>query len=340
MVSLSDLADALRWGWLAVGMGWLTYAWLHRVSYRKALGGVALLVVLDLLAHAGAAFAERPNSGLPSDFPLYTIVMVAAAGAGLASAALYAHRRDWSVGPVLEAALVTIVAGGIGGRAYQVWMHLDYYAENRDTVADVTQGGLGLAGALVAGLVALWLYARIRGRAFWALADAAAVGLALAQSIGWYGAALTHTHYGLALEAKLPDAGAFEPLAGAMRALAYAVAQDLPDAYNLIALRAPVQLVASGLFAALWLALLVAGWRKGPGRAGFVFLVYWIAAGAVGFLLGFWRGDETRMWNGLRMEQWFGLAMILSGAALAVVSNWTPRRRPRSARAGKGASAL
>lgn len=313
-VSLSDIADALRWLWLALGVLWIAYSWLHRVAYLNALSGIVGLLVLDGLLHAFAEFAERPESNIPSDFALYSVVMLAAAFVGLFTASLFARWRRMDVLTVLEAGLVCVIAGGIGGRAYQVWTNWTYYSENADLIPDLSQGGFGMRGALVLGLLALVVFALLTRNSFWKLGDAAAVGLSLASSIGWYGAALTHMQYGIALDAP-PPAGSFAPLAQIIRTFGYNFVQALPDAYNLIAFRVPVQMVACLFYLALFLLLLNIA-RTNSRRHGLVLACFLCLSGVGGFILGFWRGDETLFWNGLRVDQWIDLAVAVVGLAL------------------------
>ena len=85
-VSPGDIADVLRWLWLALGVFWIAYAWLHCIPYTRVLLGLASLLALDWLVHAFADFAERPGSNLPSDFSLYSVLVLAAAAAGLGAA--------------------------------------------------------------------------------------------------------------------------------------------------------------------------------------------------------------------------------------------------------------
>jgi phosphatidylglycerol:prolipoprotein diacylglycerol transferase len=322
-VSLTEIADALRWLWFGLALVWIGYGWLYRVPYRRILVGIGLLVVLDFLLHAFADFAERPASNIPSDFSLYSILILVAALVGVTAAILYAHRRGITTLTVLTAALVCAVAAGLGGRAYQVWTNWNFYSENTDLIAELAHGGFGIRGALVCGFLALLVFSLVTRTSFWTLADAAAVGLTLAQAIGWYGAALTHYYYGIALDAPAVP-GIFAPLAQFVRSFGYNFVQDLPDAYNLIAFRVPVQLLAALFYLVLFIILLWLARKRETDRStrltfdGVLFLAYILFASAAGFLFGFWRGDETLMWNDIRMDQWIDLMLFTIGIALAV----------------------
>ncbi len=313
-ISSSEIADALRWLWIFCGIVWMGYAWLHRVAYTRGLLVLVALFVLDWLLHAFANFAEQPNSNIPSDFALYSVMMLLAGFVGLSAACLYARWRRMNVLQLIDAALITIIAGGIGGRAYQVLTNWNFYSENTDLITELSHGGFGIRGALVFGFAVLFLFTLITNNSFWKFADTAVMGLSLAQSIGWYGAALTHTHYGIALDAP-PPTGMFAPLAHIVRTFGYNFVQDLPDAYNLIAFRIPVQMLACLFFLGLFFFLLV-GLRAN--RIGSRFTFYVLLASLANFIFGFWRGDETLFWNGLRADQWVDLIFFLFGVALAV----------------------
>lgn len=313
--SISDIADALRWLWLGCSTLWLAYAWLHRIEYRRVLLGIIGLLALDWLLHAFADYAEEPGSNLPSDFACYSVIMLLAASVGLSAAFLYARWRGLRGMTVIDAALVCVIAGSIGGRAYHVWMNWNYYSENRDFITDLAQGGFGIRGALIFGFVALAAFAWVTHNSFWQLGDATVIGLSIAQSIGWYGAYLTHTHYGIALDTPA-SAAPFAPLAQIIRAFGYNFVQDLPDAYNLIAFRIPVQMISALFFFALFLMLFLRA-RANPKRTGLLFTDYWLLSSLANFIFGFWRGDETLMWNGLRVDQWIDLLLFAIGLALA-----------------------
>lgn len=330
-VAASEIADALRWVWVLFAALWIGYAWLNRVPYTRVLWGLGALLALELALHWLADFAERPNSNLPSDFSLYTLVILSAASAGLCVACAYARWRGMDLTLALTAALVCVIAGVVAGRAQHVWLNWNYYVENSDVIADLSQGGLALRGGLMAGFLALLLFALVTRNSFWQLADAAALGIALASSIGWYGAHLTHFYSGIAIDDALAPAGVFEPFAQGARGFAFQFVQDLPDAYNVIALRIPVQLMASIIFMLLFLIVLaVARREKSRAHDGSAFVIFLALAAAAGLGLGFWRGDATLMWNGLRADQCFDLALLVFALALAGARGWRVLRRARA----------
>lgn len=292
----SDLAEALRWLLVLAGLIWIGYAWLRRIEYRRAVLVLAGLAATDFIAHAFAAFAARPDSNIPDDFSVYSLFILLGAVVGLVVAILYAQRTNLRATILLDTTLIVIIFGGIGARAYHVLTHWDYYQQNTDDILNFAQGGLGLRGALILGLVVLVFFALIWRAPFWQLADAGALGLALAQSIGWNGARLVGANYGAVSDSIF--------------------AQDLADVYGIVRPIVPVQLFAMIFFFLLFLALAWMAWRNHP-RAGTLFLTYLITASLGGWVLGAWRADETLMWNGWRIDQWIDL--MLAGVGLVLV---------------------
>lgn len=329
-VTASELADALRWLWLAVGAIWIVYGWQRRVPYARVLWGVIGLFALDWILHLVADFAEQPDSNLPSDFALYSLGLMTAALAGLGVAFAYGRWRGLAPNRLVAAALLCIAVGAAAGRAQYVWNNWDYFGENADAISALALGGMSWRGAFIAASVAALGFTLVTRQAFWQYADAAALGVALALSIGWYTAHRTHLYYGLALDETAVVPAALEPFARAVRAFGFNFAQDLPDAYNVIALRIPVQLMSSIFYLLLFGGLLWHALReKSRAHDGATFLAFLACSAAAGFIFGFWRGDATPQWNGLRFDQWLDLLLLASALLLLARRKWFARSQPR-----------
>lgn len=94
----------------------------------------------------------------------------------------------WSVAeriePKVSKALPWILVFGlVGARLYHVIDLWEYYSQNPGQIMAVWNGGLGIYGAIMGGVVGLALYKRD----FWELARAVAVALPLSQAIGRWG---------------------------------------------------------------------------------------------------------------------------------------------------------
>lgn len=80
-----------------------------------------------------------------------------------------------------------VIFGLIGARLYHVLSEFPYYLKNPAEILYIWQGGLGIFGAVGAGVIVIFVYAKKHNFPFWSLADLLAPGLILAQAIGRWG---------------------------------------------------------------------------------------------------------------------------------------------------------
>jgi len=232
------------------------------------------------------------------DLPIYTALVLLGAVMGLGVAYGYVRQRARrAVTPTifLDGALVVCAAAWVGARAYHVALNWDYYAARPDEIAQIGLGGLAMRGAFLAGGLALWLYACGRALPIGKLADAAALGLALGQAIGWFGALARGAPYGVVSDQR--------------------IALELPDIYGLIAPRFPLPHSEIILFAGLFVGLMI--WATRRPRAGLLFWTYVLVAASVNLVLGFWRGDATLYVGVWRFDQI--IDALLGALALSVL---------------------
>lgn len=126
---------------------------------------------------------------------------------------------------VMDAALIAVPAGIVGGRLYHVITDNDqYFCETCNPVdaLKITNGGLGIWGAVALGVLCVWIMMRMRGLKFAPLVDAAAPGIILAQAIGRLGNYFNQELYGgpttlpwgLEIYYRVDGNGALAPLTG------------------------------------------------------------------------------------------------------------------------------
>ncbi|MFQ6015880.1 MAG: prolipoprotein diacylglyceryl transferase [Anaerolineae bacterium] len=237
-------------------------------------------------------------------FYSYSVFIVLGILGGLTLACYEGKRQLNDAKVILDAAFYAILAGVIGGRLYHVGLNWAYYSARQEEILALRGGGVAWQGAFLGGGIALLIYAWLRECSFWALADAAAPGLALAGGLGWLGALLHGSNYGMVYAGFL--------------------SQDLPDIYGLSAPRFPTQGVASAFNWAILVGLLLLA-RRRP-FPGVLALSYLIVHSLGLFLLEFTRADDTLYIGVFRFNQVLYLAEFLGGLLLFVFM-W--RRRDR-----------
>ena len=87
----------------------------------------------------------------------------------------------------LDAAPWVILAAMIGARGYYLLLKWQYYLDNPSEAINIRLGGLTVHGAIVGGLIALWLYCRHRDQRFLTWGDITAAALPVGQAIGRWG---------------------------------------------------------------------------------------------------------------------------------------------------------
>ncbi|MDD2257747.1 MAG: prolipoprotein diacylglyceryl transferase [Patescibacteria group bacterium] len=80
-----------------------------------------------------------------------------------------------------------VLWGFIGARLYEVFLFWPYYQNNLLQIFQIWKGGLAIHGALIAGILVLWWWTKMKKTNFWHWAAILSPGLALGQAIGRFG---------------------------------------------------------------------------------------------------------------------------------------------------------
>lgn len=257
---------------------------------------------------------------MPTGFqigPLYIrfygiIVMVGAlAAAWLAS--VEARRRGENPEYVWDGLVWALLGGIIGARIWHILTPTPtdiemgkttyYYFTNPLDAISIWKGGLGIPGAIIGGVIGLFLFSRRRKLNFPTWLDIAAPALALGQAIGRWGNYINQEIYGLPSD--LPWAIHIDP---EYRMQIY---KD-QDTYHPLFLYESLWNLAN-MFFLLWIAR-NHGERLLPGD---VFLVYLITYPIGRFLLEFIRLNPS-MVGGINANQTLMLVVAIVSAGLLI----------------------
>ena len=251
------------------------------------------------------------------DFPLrwYALTAIAAIALTILIVRRGAIRAGLPVELVEDAAIWVGAASLIGGRAlYLVQNELPELAMHPLHAFAIWHGGLSFYGGLIAGLVALSLWARRRGLSFGLVADLAAPAVAAGQAVGHVGCLIGGDSYGL------PTNG---PLAIVYRNAGAMAPQGIP--------LHPTQLYEALALGILAVALWSVRGRMTAIGPGTLAAVYLLGNAVIRFALFFLR-DDVVVFGGLKVAQLIAVA-IAFGAVAWLVTILRPAAQPRLAEA-------
>lgn len=123
---------------------------------------------------------------------------------GVLAAVLLACSREKRLGlerdTTLNIALIAVPVAIICARIYYVLFSWEYYAARPQEILNIRQGGLAIYGGVIGGVLAGWIYCRVKKVSFPKGLDLAAPSLALGQAIGRWGNFFNQEAYGAAVK--------------------------------------------------------------------------------------------------------------------------------------------
>ena len=117
----------------------------------------------------------------------YGIVIALAMLLGIGLITKVAQKTGQDQDVYVDLSLVTIVCSVIGARIYYVAFSWDDYKNDLLQIFHIRGGGLAIYGGVLAGILTVAVFARVKKQSFWKLTDVAVTGLALGQAIGRWG---------------------------------------------------------------------------------------------------------------------------------------------------------
>jgi prolipoprotein diacylglyceryl transferase len=209
------------------------------------------------------------------------------------------YERFGGSGDLFESVAVwAIVIGFLGARAGYVLTHSGRFVDRPWAVLFIWEGGLALYGGLFFGALAVIYLVNRRGGDLFAFADAAAVGIPLAQAIGRWGNYFNQELFGT--PSSLPWAIIIDP---ANRPAGYEQFETFHPTF---------------LYESLWNALILVPvilWLEKGGKLakGTSFGLYIMMYSFIRFIMELLRTDTTFRLFGMSRNGWISLAAFIGG---------------------------
>ena len=219
-----------------------------------------------------------------------------------------AEQKGWGTKEQMNSVLIwSVVAGVIGARLYHVITDWSRYQHRLGDIPKAWQGGLGIPGGLMAGIIVGILVAKRRGISARRVATIAAPALPLAQAIGRWGNYWNQELFGRATT--LPWALEIDDA-------------HLPGGYVPGTTFHPTFLYESlgNLLLCGLLLLIDRRWRP---RTGWLLALYLMGYSALRFFTESLRIDRANKFAGLRVNAWVSI-VVFAGALVWLI--WDARR--------------
>lgn len=96
-------------------------------------------------------------------------------------------KEGYSADTFFDLTMIAIVFGIIGARVYYVIFSWNYYKDHLGEILNLRKGGLGIYGGILLGIVAVYVFTRIKKIDFLSAVDIMIIGVPLGQMMGRWG---------------------------------------------------------------------------------------------------------------------------------------------------------
>lgn len=248
----------------------------------------------------------------------YGLFVVLGIIAAMAVSFVLARYYKISADTIFDLSFWLIIGGLAGGRIYDIFLQLPFYETHPLQTLEIWKGGLAIHGAIISGLLIIYIYSKKKKLSFWQLAAILVPGLALAQAIGRWGNYFNQELFGL------PTALPWGiPIDLINRPLSY-----LSNIYfhptflyeSLGCLLISIVLITFNVY-------LIKNNKLSNYFQIWSLAIYMILYSLLRFFLEFIRLDETPSFIGLRWPQFISLVMILLAISLLIYNSHAKNKK-------------
>lgn len=214
-----------------------------------------------------------------------------------------------------DLAMITIIVGVMGARLYYVAFSWDSYKDDLKSILNLREGGLGIYGGIIAGFLAMFVFAAIKKQRAILIADTAVPGIALGQIIGRLGNFFNREAFGEYTDGLFAMRLPIDAVRGSD--ISENIAAHIEVGVNYI------QVHPTFLYEGMWntglLILMMILWRY-KRFDGEVALLYFGGYGIGRFFIEGLRTDQLQIGNsGIAVSQMLGLTLFVAALITEIV---------------------
>ena len=121
------------------------------------------------------------------EIKFYGIIIASGFLMGLWAAMQEAKRTGQDPELYVDYLLCMVIPAIVGARLYYVIFSWEYYKNDLARIFRIREGGLAIFGGVIAGVLVLFLFAKIRKQSFWKMTDTISMSLLIGQIMGRWG---------------------------------------------------------------------------------------------------------------------------------------------------------
>ena len=252
------------------------------------------------------------------DIAYYGIIIGIGVLAGIIMAAYLAKKTGQNPDTYYDLALYAVVLSVIGARIYYVIFSWDSYKNDLLSIFNIRQGGLAIYGGVIAAIITVAVYGKVKKIPFGLLADTAGPGLILGQIIGRWGNFFNREAFGDYTN----NLFAMQIPVDAVRSSD--ITDTMMEHVEIIDGIRYVQVHPTFLYESLWnvcILVLMLLWMKHKKFDGQVFLIYLFGYGVGRFWIEGLRTDSLMFFGtGLRVSQVLAILMAIGAIVINIVA--------------------
>lgn len=252
------------------------------------------------------------------DIAYYGIIIGLGVLAGILIAAFLAKKTGQNPDDYYDLALYAVVLSVVGARIYYVTFSWDSYKNDLLSIFNIREGGLAIYGGVIAAIITVAVYGRIKKISFWIMADTAAPGLILGQIIGRWGNFFNREAFGDYTD------GLFAMQLPIDAVRNSDITKTMLENAKIIDGVSYVQVHPTFLYESLWnvgILVIMLLWMKHKKFNGQIFLIYLFGYGVGRFWIEGLRTDSLMFFGtGLRVSQVLAILMAIGAVLINVIA--------------------